>query len=109
MAKRRGTRTRRFRGGNGGASGYVTGLVGGLNQQMAGSEHGSLTTLSGQNITGAPAPSSINYSLIGGRRRKSRRVRSRKQRGGFWESMVAQAAVPLTLFGLQQSFRRKRR
>ena len=107
MAKRRGTRTRRrFRGGNGGASGYVTGLVGGVNDQLSNSNHGGLSTLSGHPITGFPSSTPMQ---LGGRRRKSRRGRSRKQRGGFWESMVAQAAVPLTLLGIQQSFRRKRR
>lgn len=38
--------------------------------------------------------------------RRSRRKRS--QKGGFWGQMLAQAAVPLTLLGLQQSFKRKR-
>jgi len=53
----------------------------------------------------------------GGRRRRQSRKggqlprggRRRSQKGGFWGQMLAQAAVPLTLLGLQQSFKRKRR
>ena len=45
----------------------------------------------------------------GGRANGGRRHRSRKQKGGFWGQMLAQAAVPLTLLGLQQTFKRKRR
>ena len=60
--------------------------------------------------TTAPAipPSPSLFQQINGGRR-SRRARRRSQKGGFWGQMLAQAAVPLTLLGLQQSFKRKRR
>ena len=116
--RRRKSIRRSMRGGSGGATGYMGGLVGTTGQQLAlaNTNHMGLMSLSGQNITGpGPMNASANYSLInggqsGGRRKrrcKSRR-KSRKQRGGMWGQMLASAAVPLTLLGLQQTFKRRK-
>lgn len=56
-----------------------------------------------------PASQPVPITTVNSGGRRSRRARRRSQKGGFWGQMLAQAAVPLTLLGLQQSFKRKRR
>lgn len=52
----------------------------------------------GQNI----GPSPINSgSLKGGSRRR--------KKGGFWNQVLNQAIVPLSIFGMQQSYKRNKR
>jgi hypothetical protein len=48
-------------------------------------------------------------SIVGlnGQRAGGRRA-SRKKKGGFWGQMINQAIVPFALFGMQQTYRRKR-
>jgi hypothetical protein len=66
----------------------------------------------GQNLGLPPnTPNQQQLSLIqsaGRRRTRSRSMsRSRSRRGGFFGQVLNQAAVPFTLLGLQQTFRRK--
>jgi hypothetical protein len=49
-------------------------------------------------------PHSNALQLLGGRRRTKRH---HKKRGGFAGNVVQQAIVPLTLFGLQQRFKKR--
>jgi hypothetical protein len=52
------------------------------------------------------APTAQNLSLI---QSAGRRGRGRKsKRGGFWGQVINQAAAPLALLGMQQTFRRKK-
>ena len=56
----------------------------------------------GQWAQATNAPTAQNLSLIqsAGRRRR--------KRGGFWGQVINQAAAPLALLGMQQTFRRKK-
>jgi len=60
----------------------------------------------GQWSTQPSTPSAQNLSLVqsAGKRRKSRRSR----RGGLWGEVINQAIVPLSILGMQQTFRRKK-
>jgi len=58
----------------------------------------------GQNSHQAGYPSAQNLALI----QKAGKRGSRRRRGGLWGSVINQAIVPFTLFGMQQSYRRKR-
>lgn len=49
------------------------------------------------------APTAQNLSLI-----QSAGTRRRRKRGGYWGQVINQAAAPLALLGMQQSFRRKK-
>ena len=40
---------------------------------------------------------------------KKRTSSKKSKRGGFWGQMISQAVVPMSLLGMQQTFRRKRR
>lgn len=53
----------------------------------------------GQNVGVSPINNS--GSLKGGSRRK--------KRGGFWNQVLNQAIVPLSIFGMQQSYKRNKR
>ena len=64
------------------------------------------------NTFGPGAPSGAGNALRGlqGQVAGSRRRRSsRSRRGGFFGQVLSQAVVPLSLLGLQQSYRRKGR
>ncbi len=89
-SRKRQKRCRNKRGGDGGgAAGNMISKVGMGSQQTSGEgPSGSIVGLNGQRA--------------GGRRA------SRKKKGGFWGQMINQAIVPFALFGLQQTYRRKR-
>ena len=65
------------------------------------------------------SPGNVIKPLSGGKRRKSKRGgkmgKSRKSKkskkskrgGGLWGQIINQAIVPLSIFGMQQSYRRK--
>jgi hypothetical protein len=108
------SRSRGMAGGDGGATGWGQTIHGsGADQTARYNAGGSYTPTSGYaGLIGAPSSSQLAHiQSAGGRRRSSRRSRrrSRKQRGGMWGALLEQAAVPLTLLGLQQTFRRRHR
>jgi hypothetical protein len=43
----------------------------------------------------------------GGRKRRTRRTRSRSKKGGFFGEVIRRAIVPLSILGMQQTYRRK--
>ena len=45
---------------------------------------------------------------VQGQRAGSKRGGSRKKRGGFWGQVINQALAPLSILGMQQTYRRKR-
>ena len=102
--------SRKMRGG--GATEYVYDVVGSGNSQFSrtldqagayGQIPGNVIIgTQGQNVTPAtimPTASELSAVQSGGRRRK---------RGGFLGEVVNQAVVPLSILGLQQTYRRKR-
>jgi hypothetical protein len=112
---KKGGRGRRFRGGsyNSGTTynEYVNGSgdsqynrvfdQGGVNDAR---QSNLLIGAQGQWAQATNAPTAQNLSLIqsaGRRHRKSKR-------GGFWGQVINQAATPLALLGMQQTFRRKK-
>ena len=115
--RRHRTRSRRMRGGNGNytsASTYGGYVNGSPDSQFARTfdQSGPYGGRVGSEYVGAqgqwaqqPAtPSAGQLTLIqsaGKRRRKSRR-------GGFFGEVLNQAVVPLSILGLQQTYRRKR-
>ena len=101
-----GRRRKMYRGGSTMAHPESSAVIGGRRARRKMYNRGGTTTTT----TTAPAipPSPSLFQMINGGRR-TRRARRRSQKGGFWGQMLAQAAVPLTLLGLQQSFKRKRR
>jgi hypothetical protein len=110
-------RSRRMRGGSYSSAStfgeYVTGS-GGAQFGRVFDQSGAYGRVPGNAIIGAQGqnvsvnPSATNLSMIqnGGRRR--RRHRSHNKRGGFVGEIVNQAIVPLSLLGMQQTYRRKR-
>jgi hypothetical protein len=52
-----------------------------------------------------PSGSTDSNAIIG---LQGQRAGSRRRRGGFWGQVVNQAVVPLSILGMQQSYRRKR-
>ena len=87
--QRRGRNRRGGGGDGGGAAGNMIAKVGMGSQQTSG--EGPSNAIKG-----------LNGQSAGGRRA------SRKKKGGFWGQMINQAIVPFALFGLQQTYRRKR-
>jgi len=57
----------------------------------------------GQNSHQAGMPTAQNLALI----QKAGKRGSRRRRGGLWGSVINQAIVPFSLFGIQQSYRLK--
>jgi len=111
-SRRHRSRSRKMSGG-GGATGYVYSVVGSGDSQFSrtldqagayGQIPGNVIIgTQGQNVTPAsimPTASELSAAQGGGRRRK--------KRGGFLGEVVNQAIVPLTLVGLQNTYRRKR-
>ena len=103
---------RRYRGG-GGAADYMLQTVGTGDQQYKNvfdinsplkAEGNTIVGLQGQN-TEWPANSGINSaaikSMTGGKRRR--------RRGGFLGQAINQAVVPLSILGMQQSFKKSKR
>lgn len=45
----------------------------------------------------------------GSKKRKKGKTKGRTKRGGFWGHMINQAVVPLSILGMQQSYRGKTR
>ena len=107
-SSKRSTYRRRMRGGAG-ATEYTTQNYGGMDAQLArfdSSPSNALTNVHGQSINGvinSPTPAQLAMIQGGGRRRKSKK----NKKGGFLGSIVNQAIVPLGIFGMQQSFKRK--
>lgn len=112
-SRRHRSRSRKMRGGGGGAE-YVMGVVGSGNSQYSRTldQAGSYGQIPGNVIIGTqgqniqpqsimPTPAQLNLAQGGGRRRRSKR-------GGFIGEVVNQAIVPLSILGLQQTYRRKR-
>jgi len=62
---------------------------------------------SGTNNSGYPTESNAIRGLQGQVAGKRRRRKMKKSRGGFLGSVVNQAIVPLSLFGLHKSFSKK--
>ena len=60
----------------------------------------------GQWSTQPGTPSAQNLSLI--QSAGKRRSRSRSRKGGLWGEVINQAIVPLSILGMQQTFRRKK-
>lgn len=60
----------------------------------------------GQWSTQPGTPSAQNLSLI--QSAGKRRSRSRSRKGGLWGQVINQAIVPLSILGMQQTFRRKK-
>lgn len=87
--------------GNGGPSGwnYVSGLVGGLDQQYNGS-------LMGNGSGNQLAINSRASTMSGGRHRRRHR---KNRRGGYLSPVITDAIVPLGLLAAQQSYKRKSR
>lgn len=50
-------------------------------------------------------PSKTDLSLI---QKAGRRKKSRRKRGGSWSNVIGQAAVPFTLFGLQNTYKKRK-
>lgn len=113
-------KSHKMRGGASAAS-YAMEVVGPENAQFdrVFSQSGPYAQVPGNTIIGTggqniPSPSQIptaaqmNLIQSAGKRRKSRGRRSRSRRGGFLGAMVNQAVVPLTLLGMQQTYRRRR-
>jgi hypothetical protein len=48
-------------------------------------------------------PTTQNLNLV-----QSAGKRSRRKRGGFWGQVINQAVVPLSILGMQQTFKKKR-
>ena len=86
---------RRVKRGGGGASSYMLKTVGTGNQQY-------------NNVfkTGTPTQSNAIRSLNGKHMAGGSRRRRKSSKGGFWGHMINQALVPLTILGLQQTYRR---
>ena len=66
--------------------------------------------LPGVSNSGYPGASNVIRTLSGqvaGSRHK-RNGGTRKKRGGFWGQLINQAIVPFSIFGLQQTYGRKR-
>ena len=53
-----------------------------------------------------PGGSTQSNAIIG---IQNQRAGSRRRRGGLWGQVVSQAIVPLSILGMQQTYRRKRR
>ena len=100
------------KGGYGSAATYVESVAGGLNTQYGntfnqagayGKFEGNLLPVDGgknlMNMSGVPTPQQLAMAQSGGRRRK----------GGFLGPVLNQAAVPLALLAMQQTYRRKSR
>ena len=100
------------KGGYGSAATYVESVAGNLNTQYAntfnqagayGKFEGNLLPVDGgknlMNMSGVPTPQQLAMAQSGGRRRK----------GGFLGPALNQAAVPLALLAMQQTYRRKSR
>jgi hypothetical protein len=83
------------RGGNSGASGYVGGLVGTLDQQF-------------NNVFNSPSGGNTVRPLMSGGKRRQKRHR-KSQRGGYWAQVINNAIVPLTLFALNKHAHKSRR
>jgi len=116
---RRHSRSRRMRGGSGNytsASTYGSYVNGSGDSQFArtfdstgpyasraGTEY---VGAQGQNAQQPGVPTSQNLSLVqsAGKGRKYRKSR----RGGFFGEVINQAIVPLSILGLQQTYRKKR-
>jgi hypothetical protein len=99
--------------GGGGATGYVYSVAGSGDSQFSrtldqsgpyGQIPGNVIIgAQGQNVTPVsimPTATELSAVQSGGRRRR--------KRGGFLGPIVNQAIVPLTLLGLQNTYRRKR-
>jgi hypothetical protein len=56
-----------------------------------------------KNVNAQNAQPSLSPNMTGGRRRK----RNRSRKGGNLAAVVEQAAVPLVLLGMQQSYKKK--
>lgn len=120
MRKRHATRSRAHRGGDLAGNppsswGWGLGTAGnGWTQFM-----NSLTLQPGQNIAAAKSNDLVpvgnpnaneplqSVKMNGGKRRRSRRSRSRK--GGNWGAVLNQAAAPLVLLGANQVFGKRTR
>ena len=102
MPSRRNRRSRR--GGSGAANpssysdaaSYMKATVGSGNQQW-------------NNVFEGKGQSNAIVGLEGQKagKRRSRKA-SRRKRGGFWGQIINQAIVPFSIFGMQQTFRRKK-
>lgn len=101
--RRNNTRRRHHRGGSGmanpssfsDAASYELATAGDMNSQI-------------DRVNNAPGPANNAIISIQGQRAGSRTRRHKKRkalRGGFW-GVINEAAVPLALLGMQQSYRR---
>lgn len=66
------------------------------------SQSNAIVGLQGQNM-GTRAM----WKQNGGRKRRTRRTRSRSKKGGFFGEVIRRAIVPLSILGMQQTYRRK--
>ena len=99
------------------ASSYGEYVNGSTNDQFNrtfsdGNQSNILIGAQGQNTNQMSVPTSQQLALIqdGGRRRRhkmSRRSKKRHHRGGLWGTIINQGAVPLTILGLQQNYKKK--
>jgi hypothetical protein len=113
-SRRHRSRSRRMRGGSytsGSSYGMYVNGTGGSQWARTMDQSGPYGQVQGNVIIGAqgqnvqpssmmPNQSQLNLVQSGGRRRR--------RRGGFLGEVVNQAVVPLTLLGMQQTYRRKR-
>lgn len=114
--------SRKLRGGYSSASTYMETVAGNQEQQYSrtfdqGGPYGAvpgnlLIGAEGQNASMAGMPSSQQLNLIQSAGRRMRHHKGRKsrrsiKRGGLVGEVINQAVVPLTLLGLQQTYKRK--
>lgn len=118
MTKHRKNRSRShrrsYRGGNGNYSSATTygNYVNGsgdsqFNRVFDQGTSNVLVGAQGQWAQSPNLPTSQNLSLVQSAGRRRRSSSSRKKRGGLWGQVINQAIVPLSILGMQQTFRKK--
>lgn len=116
------SRSRRYKGGSGNytsASTYGSYVNGSGNSQFSRTfdNSGPYASRSGSEYVGAqgqwsqqpnqPTEQNLNLVQSAGRRTRNRNAR-RNKRGGLWGEVINQAIVPLSILGMQQTYRRKK-
>ncbi len=106
------TRTRSRRGGADSAWAYEYKTLGDINTQI----RNSLETSPAQNLATSQSNAIVPVSNVNAQNTQPylnpnlsthKGGRRRSKKGGFWGSIIQQAAAPLALLGLQQSYKRK--
>lgn len=60
-----------------------------------------------QNTQSMPTANDLSLIQSAGRRKRRMSHRRRGKRGGTWSNIISQAVVPFTLFGVQNTYKRR--